>query len=384
MFHTSYIELSESALQNNLKFIKHLLGDVPFSAVVKGNAYGHGIQHFIPLLYKNGVRHFSVFNTYEALEVYKHLPKDSDCTIMNMGMISPAEVEWALEKGVELFVFDLERLNDMLEASKKTGKKALIHIELETGMNRTGFTQKELSKALSIVKDNLDHFDVKGVCTHFAGAESVTNYKRVKDQHKKFKQYIKKIKTIEWMAPKFHMSSSAASIVYPSMRLDMVRVGILNYGFFPTQEVLVQYFNNKKVMQQPLERVITWKSTIMDVKDVAPGKFIGYGTSFFTNVPTRIAHVPVGYANGYSRELSNRGKVLIRGKRFDVIGTVNMSMMAIDISEEPDIKRGEEVVLIGNQGDLEITVSSFSNAINLVNYEMLTRLPNDIPRIITA
>jgi alanine racemase len=163
----------------------------------------------------------------------------------------------------------------------------------------------------------------------------------------------------------------------------MVRIGILQFGFFPTQEILVHYLSTKKNIEDPLKRVISWKTNVMDLKDVGAGKFIGYGTSFFTNVPTKIALIPVGYANGYSRNLSNQGKVLIHGKRFDVIGTVNMSMMAVDITECPEIQRGDEVVLIGNQGDLEISVSSFSNYSNLVNYELLTRLPSDIPRIIT-
>ncbi len=381
MFHTSYIEISESAIVQNLNFIRTMLGDVAFSAVVKGNAYGHGIEHYVPLLYKYGVRHYSVFNAYEALEVFKHLPED--CTIMNMGMISTDETEWAVKNGVELFVFDLNRLHDMLKSAKKTRKKALVHLELETGMNRTGLTQKEMNQALALIESNKDHFDVKGVCTHLAGAESIANYKRVKDQYRRFKQYLKKIDAIDWLNPKIHMASSAASIRYPSTRFDMVRIGILQFGFFPTQEILVHYLSTKKHIEDPLKRVISWKTNVMDLKDVGAGKFIGYGTSFFTNVPTKIALIPVGYANGYSRNLSNQGKVLIHGKRFDVIGTVNMSMMAVDITECPEIERGDEVVLIGNQGDLEISVSSFSNYSNLVNYELLTRLPSDIPRIIT-
>ncbi len=126
MFHTSYIEISKSAIANNLAFIKKLMGDVPFSAVVKGNAYGHGIEHYVPLLYENGIRHFSVFNAYEALQVFNNVP--DDCTIMNMGMISHEEIEWAVENGIELFVFEFDRLNHLLEAAKKKGKQALVHL----------------------------------------------------------------------------------------------------------------------------------------------------------------------------------------------------------------------------------------------------------------
>ena len=380
---TSYIEISESAIENNLRFIRNYIGeDVILSSVVKGNAYGHGIETYCPLAYKHGVRHFSVSDAGEAYEVLKVLPKD-DLSIMIMGMIDHHQLEWAIENNVQFFVFEKGRLQAAIHASKKVGKPAFIHLELETGMNRTGFERSELPEVLQLMADHSENLVVQGLCTHLAGAESIANYKRIKDQQKKFKSILLGLKKQGWPLPQLHMASSAATIRYPKTRFDLVRVGILQYGFFPTEEIMVHYMNKLKDYINPLKRIVSWKTQVMDKKTVESGEFIGYGTSFFTNQTTQIAIVPVGYSSGFSRSMSNTGKVLIRGKRLDVIGTVNMNMIAIDITEASDVQIGDEVVLIGNQGGLEISVSSFSDFSQTVNYELLCRLPRNIPRIVT-
>lgn len=378
MQHTSHIELSKSALRTNISFIKNMLGDSIFSSVVKGNAYGHGIDSFCPLAYENGVRHFSVFSANEAYEVLHCLPEN--ITIMIMGYIDDDQLEWVITNGIEFFVFEEDRLNKAIEIAKNIKKTAKIHIELETGMNRTGFPIRKVKNLFNKLHENENHIIVIGVCSHLAGAESVANYKRIKDQYEKFKKAQNKLFKLDWLQTKYHLACSAASMQYPKTRMDIARIGILQYGFFPSNEVLVQYLTKNKTHEYPLKRVITWKTKVMDVKEVKTGEFIGYGTSFFTNAKTKIALIPIGYSHGFSRSLSNQGKVLIRGQRFDVIGTVNMNMMAVDITKFNAIEKGDEVVIIGKQGDLEISVSSFSNFSDLVNYELLTRLPMNITR----
>ncbi len=383
MFQTSYIELSESAVKNNIDFIHNFLGEgVTFSSVVKGNAYGHGIAHYCPLAHKFGTRHFSVFSAQEALEVTKALP-NHEYTLMIMGQIENEELAWAIAHNVEFYVFEQDRLDAAIATAKQMKKKAFVHVELETGMNRTGIPQKEMLATFKKIDANQNHLEVKGVCTHFAGAESIANYKRVKDQFNRFKRYQTKLSQFEWLNAKKHMASSSATIRYTNSQMDLVRIGILQYGFFPTQEILVHYLTKKKIRESPLQRIISWKTRVMDIKNVKAGEFVGYGTSYFTNQPKRIALLPVGYSSGYSRSLSNQGKVLINGVRIDVIGTVNMSMLAVDITGVEGIKKGDEAVLIGNQNANEITISSFSDYSHLINYELLTRLPQDIPRIIT-
>lgn len=383
MFQTSYIELSESAVKNNIDFIHNYLGEgVTFSSVVKGNAYGHGISHYCPLAHKYGVRHFSVFSAQEALNVTQALPND-EFTLMIMGQIEDEELAWAIEHEVEFYVFEQERLDGTIATAKQIGKKARIHVELETGMNRTGFPQKDIANTFKKIEANLKHLEVKGVCSHLAGAESIANYKRIKDQYNRFKRYQTKLNEYPWRKAKKHLASSSAAVRYTNTQMDLVRIGILQFGFFPTQEILVHYSTKMKSTEDPLQRILTWKTRVMDIKSVKAGEFVGYGTSYFTNKVTKIALIPVGYSVGYSRSLSNQGKVLINGTRFDVVGTVNMSMLAVDVSTDETIKKGDEVVLIGKQGEQELSVSSFSDFSQLINYELLTRLPQDIPRIIT-
>lgn len=379
MFETSIIELSQSALEKNLGFIRKLAGDeVRVSSVVKGNAYGHGIDLFVSMAEKAGVKHFSVFSADEALKVLQHQKNGAE--IMIMGYIDKAELMWALENNIEFFIFDLGRLESALELAQKHKMKARIHLHLETGMNRLGLEEDELLKAIDLLKKYPSCFQLEGVCTHYAGAESITNYTRVKSQIHEYKRRIRLLTRHE-VAPKYqHTACSAALVSYPQTRMDMVRVGILQYGFFPTQETLIQHIKNKEDKTDPLARVLKWKSKIMSTKEISTGEFVGYGTTYLASADTRIAVVPVGYAHGYSRLLSNQGRVLICGKQLSVIGTVNMNLILVDLTEAPEAQPGDEVVLIGSQGDLSISVASFGEFTNQLNYELLTRLPLNIPR----
>ncbi|MFD1551110.1 alanine racemase [Putridiphycobacter roseus] len=381
MSQTSYITLSRSALKNNVEFIQNILGTTKFSSVVKGNAYGHGIKQFCPLIHELGVDHFSVFSADEAQKINAILPHVS---IQIMGFIHDNDLEWVIKNKVSFFVFESDRLNKAIQLAQKLKIKAKINIEIETGMNRTGFHVNEFDAVIKVALKAKKHIIIEGICSHLAGAESISNYKRVKSQIKTFSQIQHKVKENKQYHPKFHLACSAAILQYPKTKFDLARIGILQYGFFPSNEVLVQYITKNSTDIDPLKRVITWKTIVMDTNTIEAGSFVGYGTSFFTNSKTKVALIPVGYSHGFSRSLSNQGKVLIRGKRLDVIGTVNMNMTAIDITECPEIEKGDEVVLIGTQGDNSISVASFSDFSNLLNYELLTRLPSGIKRKIIA
>jgi alanine racemase len=382
MYSSSHIEISKSALKFNLDFIRKIIGEESkISSVVKGNAYGHGIETFVPIANKFGVEHFSVFSAEEALRVHKSV--DSQAEIMIMGMMDKAQTAWAIENDVSFFVFDFERLQDAILFSQQTGKKAKIHIEVETGMNRTGFSIKEFPKLKALLESAPDCWEFTGLCTHFAGAESIANYVRVKRQEASFRRAQLRFKKAHFVPKYNHTACSAAALRYPKTRMDMVRIGILQYGFFPSKEILIHYLTKKKEYEYPLRRVISWKSQVMSIKQVKTGEFIGYGTNYLANSDMTIATIPVGYSHGFNRSLSNQGRVLIHGQRVSVIGIVNMNMLSVDVSNLDSVKKGDEVVIIGHQGDLEISVSSFSDSSEQLNYEFLTRLPIDIPRIIT-
>jgi alanine racemase len=219
-------------------------------------------------------------------------------------------------------------------------------------------------------------------CTHFAGAESVANHLGVTNQSKQFNRLDKSMRGYGITPECRHTACSAAAMTYPKSRMEMVRIGILQYGYWPSQETFIYNLKNTHDRQEPLQRVIRWTSKVMDTKEVETGEFVGYGTSFLAPENMKIATVPVGYSHGYSRSLSNQGRVIIRGRRLAVIGIVNMNLLMVDISECPEIEKGDEVVLIGDQDGQSVTVSSFSELSNQLNYELLTRLPMNIPRYV--
>ncbi len=167
---------------------------------------------------------------------------------------------------------------------------------------------------------------------------------------------------------------------YPETMGNLVRIGIMQYGFWPNEETLIRYNGQICEYDKELTRLLEWKSEIMSIKELEKGDFIGYGNSFQAYADMKIAVVPVGYSYGYSRDLSNVGKVLIHGELAPICGIVNMNAICVDITHIENVKKGDEVVLIGDQKDKTITVASFGEMVNLLNYELLTRLPQDIPR----
>jgi len=380
MLHTSQIEISKSALNNNIRYLRQRVGkDVRYSMVVKGNAYGHGIEKVLPLIEECGVDHFSVFSVAEAIRACE---VNKNCDIMIMGFIDDDYFEWVIEHYISFFVFSFERLNRVIDEARKLNKPARIHIELETGLHRTGFTENQLEKVVKTVKKNRKQLEIEGICSHLAGAESIVNYSRIKKQIIKFKELADWFRS-QGIEPLYrHLACSAGVLNYPESIMDMVRVGISNYGFWPSDETRMMHLKEEDFDKDPLQRVLTWKSRVLSVNRVPEGKFVSYGKSYLTNRDSYIATVPVGYGYGFSRTLSNNGHVLLHGKRVPVVGNVNMNMVVIDVTDLHNVKVGDEVVLIGQQDDTSITVSSFSDMNNSMNYELLTRLPGHIPRLV--
>jgi alanine racemase len=379
MHKNSVIEINSIAHKENIAFLRNVFGEKTIiSSVVKGNAYGHGLKEFVEMAFANGVTHFSVFDVEEAKIVFDTL--EDKVTILIMGFVADDDLEWVIKNQIEFFVFERYRLAKTSKIAKKLKQKAIVHIEVETGMNRTGFELRTVSRVAKYLIKEKENIYFKGLCTHYAGAESIANYFRVSKQIEVFKK-VEGIFKSEGIQPKIrHSACSAASIAFPETRMDLVRIGIIQYGFWPSQEILVSYLNSKKNKIDPLQRVISWKSEVMSIKRVKSGEFIGYGTSYIARDNMKIATIPLGYSHGYCRSLSNQGKVLINGQYCDVIGTVNMNMLTVNITEINNVKKGDEVVLIGNQKSLSLSVASFSDLSNMLNYELLSRISKTIPR----
>ena len=379
MLHTSYIELNKYSLNNNIQFLKKRIGShSKFSMVVKANAYGHGIEQLLPLVEDCGVSHYSVFSVAEAMRAYE-IKKES-CALMIMGFIDEDYLEWAIEKDISFFVFTPERLRKVIQVSQKTSKPARVHIELETGMHRTGFCEDQLEDVAGLLKKHASNITLEGICSHMAGAESIVNYKRMHEQIETFNSLCGWFHA-EGFQPRYrHLACSAGVLNYPESVMDMARIGISSYGFWPSDETKMMHLKEEGFEEDPLQRVLSWKSVIMSVNIVPKGKYVSYGKSYMTNRKSKIATVPVGYGYGFSRTLSNNGHVLVDGKRVRVIGSVNMNMAVVDVTDVENVKVGDSVVLIGEQGDESISVESFSDMNNSMNYELLTRLPHHIPR----
>jgi alanine racemase len=376
----SVIEIKKSALENNYRFIKSLVGDdVTVCAVVKGNAYGHGVEQVLPALQSYGVTHFAVFSSAEALQCFRYLRENAK--LMIMGFVEHAHLRWIIENEIEFYVYSCEILKSALSIAQLVNTKALVHLDIETGMNRTGLTEKELDKCINLIKKYEEYVEIRGVTTHFAGAESIANYVRVMDQYSRYQEILKYLQKHNLDTGIRHVASSAATIIYPNTRLDMVRVGVLLYGYWPTKEIWIQYARSVKNHSNPLQRSIVWKSSVMVVKDVEEGEFVGYGLGYQAPQDMKIMIVPVGYVDGYSRSLSNNGHVLVNGQRADVIGSINMNMVLCNITDHDSVSPGDEVILIGAQNGNEITFNSFAEMNNAMNYEILARLPEHVPRI---
>lgn len=382
----SHIELSKSSYEKNISFLKDYVGrDVVFSSVIKGNAYGHGIKDFVPMAEECGVRHFSVFSSDEARKACR-AQNYEESHVMIMGMISNEALGWAIENEVSFFVFEIDRLKVAASEARRIGKPARIHLHLETGMNRLGLEEENFEVAVRVIKKNRKHLQLDGICTHYAGAESVGNYVRIKEQIANFEEYSSWFED-QGISPKLrHTACSASALNYSETIMDLVRIGIAQYGFWPNRETYMNFVKKhpdvSKKHRDPLERVLTWKSRVMSTKKVPAGEFVGYGNTYLTSRDQKIATVPIGYSHGFGRNLTNVGIVLVKGERASVAGLVNMNLLTIDVTDIPNVSKGDEVVIIGKQGEQEMTVSSFSEMRNFMNYEVLVQIPSTLPRYV--
>ena len=348
----------------------------PFASV---GTVGNGIERYLPMAEKAGVSHFSVASSYEAYRAKQVCQPNT--RVMIMGILYDEDLEWVLKNDVEFYVFHYQRLEKVLTLAKELNLQAQIHLEVKTRANRTGLTERYFTKCLSLLSKNLQHLNFVGLCTHFGGAETFRNDFKIQRQFKRYQEYFKLCEK-KGCKPQFrHLGSSAAALSFAASRFDMVRIGVAQYGFWPSPDVYYHHLNQTgKSRETSLRRLFTWKTDIMDVREVPSGEFIGYGTAFQATQDMTIAVLPLGYSNGYPRGQSNRGHVLIHGKKAPICGLVNMNLFMVDVSHIPEARIGDEVVLIGRQKNNVINVASFTESTQLLNQEMMSRLPGDIPR----
>ncbi len=374
----TFLEIDRTCFEANLEALQKEIAPSKLCMVVKGNAYGHGYHPMIPIAEAAGIRDFAVFSAREAAGFLA--ASDGQSRLMVMGHSEQHNVPWLLANGVEPWVNDVGGWDEIRMACD-AGQAARVHLELETGMHRTGVLP---DNAFDIACEVADHDDMvlEGVCTHLAGRESSANDGRVQQQMERFHGFVERLKEAGIEPNVRHMSSSAAALLDPECRLDLCRVGIACYGLWPSAEV--RAIREARPNPPVLRNVMTWKSSILSVQTVPSGDYIGYGTSYQADHDTRVAILGVGYADGFARALSNQGHVLIRGMRAPIVGNVNMNMVQVDITHIESAEVGDEATLIGRQGDHEISVSSFSDFNQIINYELMARISHELPRIVKS
>ena len=364
-YDNTYVEIDLDAISANFDAIRAKAG-VQVMAIVKADAYGHGAVQIARLL-DSKCSFFGVSSIAEALELRQAgLTKP----ILILGY-TPGEA-FRLVRGQDIrpAIF---RLDDGIALSKLAQKHGVIlpfHFAVDTGMSRLGFQATEESADICAEIARLPGIVAEGLFSHFATADSA-DLTRAQEQARRFADFDRMLQERGVKIPLRHLDNSAGLMNF-SNHYEMFRSGIVTYGMYPSDEVDPQLLNLKPALQ--------WRSRVTHIKMLPPGREISYGGTFVTTRKTRVATVPVGYADGYRRSLSGKFYVLIRGRRAPILGRVCMDQMMVDITDVPDVKIDDPVVMVGNDGNDVITVEEIAAAADSFNYEFVCGISRRVPR----
>lgn len=375
--HRTWVEIKELALANNIQTLRSLVGsEAVFCAVVKANAYGHGLKDVARIARRNGVDAFAVDCIEDALILRDLFPTS---LIIVLGYTMSDRFHEAIKEQIDLTMYDLEGLRELEAVASKSALPARVHLKIETGTSRQGVTLDDLPDLLNVFRAS-SHLQLLGVSTHFANIEDTENPDYAALQFQRFTQALEIVQTFELTPEYIHCACSAAILLYPQTYGTLVRAGISLYGIWSSD--LVKEVMHKQAIACELQPVLTWKTRIAQVKSVAGGTPISYGLTEIVQKRSRIAVLPVGYADGYDRRLSSRGEVLIAGYRCKVMGRVCMNMTMVDVSNVPNVQKNQEVILIGKDARNIMTADMLAQKMGTIPYEVLSRINASIPRII--
>jgi len=359
--HRTWVEIDKKALRYNLKLFKNSFRKTTdIMAVVKSNAYGHGMVESAKVFDKSGARWFGVDSFEEALELRKNGIKKP---ILVLGYTLPANYKKATEKNISITVSSLSQLKNLNTKNLKTK----IHLKVDTGLHRQGVNKKEIRSIISILKDS--EIELEGLYSHFAGAENREFDKYSERQMKVFQSVLSTFKKNKFK-PMTHMAGTAATLCLKDSRLDLVRIGVGLYGLWPSSET-------KECVKGNLKPALTWKSVVSEVKEVKKMSGVGYDLTEKVSENTKVAIVPVGYWHGYVRAYGREAFVSVRGEKAKVLGNVSMDMIAVDVTGVRGVKEGDEIKLLGK----EIPADELAGISDTINYEVVTRINPLIKRI---
>lgn len=366
-----YVGVDLAAISENIQRIKDRVGpDVKVLAVVKTDGYGHGAVAMAHVLNEIGVYAFAVATIDEARELRASGIRNP---ILILGYVFPNDLQDVIDYNVTSTVFSFESAKMIADYAMKRGKIAKIHIKLDTGMGRIGFvpSPESAEEIKNIFK--LPNIEVEGVFTHFATADE-SDLGSAKNQAKLFEDFVNGLEADGYHFAIRHICNSAGVLAMNENYDNMVRAGIITYGLYPSDEVRCKD-------ELPLTPALELVSHVAYVKEVDAGFTVSYGSTYTTTGRTKIATIPVGYGDGYPRALSNKGRVLINGTYAPIIGRVCMDQFMVDVTNVPNCKQGDEVVLIGRQGENEISVDEVARDADTINYEIICGINKRVPRI---
>lgn len=364
-----WAEINLDHLSHNMREVKRSIKQETLAcAVIKADGYGHGAVEIAETLQKSGADRFAVATLTEAMEL-----RQSGVTlpIMVLGYTPEVQFERILKHNIIQTIYTYEQGKFFSEKALERGEEITVHIKVDTGMSRLGFQtheqdQEKIKKILS-----MKGLKVEGIFTHFAIADD-----EEKDftylQFEKFQALVKKLEKEGFHIPIKHVSNSAAIIDLPEMNLDMVRAGLMIYGLYPSEEVDHQNIKLKKVLEL--------KSEIALVKDLEKGRGVSYGLIYETSETRRIATLPVGYADGFTRLLTEKAKVLINGKAYPIVGRICMDQSMVDITGE-EVNIGDAATIISSNDDDPNTVDDFAELLGTINYEIVCMISRRVPRV---
>ena len=370
----TWIEISASALEHNVRGIQALVAPAQTMAIVKANAYGHGLVETAKILARVGVPWFGVDRLEEAETLREQGIKEP---ILILGYVPIARIKDAVRQGFSFVVYNAASINEAARVATGT-HPAKVHLKIETGLMRQGVACEDLPSIVRLLKRS-EHVWVEGISTHYANIEDRKDPAFAMEQLAAYQEAIRIVQAHGIDPAWKHTACSAAAILFPDTRFNMIRLGIAMYGLWSSEKTK-QSAQDRKLSVR-LQPVLTWKTMVAQIKNVSKGTCIGYGLTECVSRHSVIAVLPIGYADGFDRAaMSNKGTVLIRGKRCKIIGRVCMNMCMVDATDVKGIAQEDEVVLIGKQGKEEITAEECAKKAETINYEIVARLSEAIER----
>ncbi|HOI73777.1 MAG TPA: alanine racemase [Syntrophales bacterium] len=363
----SWVEVDLDSFSRNWEELKRLVGpDVRIMQVVKADAYGHGALELSSVALRNGAWALGVANADEGVQLRA---SGIAAPIVILSPSPDSEIGQIVKYGLTPSVSDASFARELQKSARKAGVRVPVHIEVDTGMGRGGTIHYEAFDLIRAVLD-MPNLDLEGIFTHLSSSEVLVDYNNRQWTH--FRNLLAKLDENRIRIPLRHMSNSGAVLNFPEYNLDLVRPGIMTYGIYPGPETRDR---------ADLAPVMSFKTRVVLLKEFPEGYSIGYNRTYITYRPTRIATIPVGYGDGYGILLSNSGEVLIRGRKAPIVGRISMDMCTIDVSHIPDCAIGDEVVLMGRQGDGCISANEIAARTNTISYDVLCALGKRAPRI---